>query len=139
MVLIYGLLCAMAVVFAKLATRQQVKAKAKLATVDKQFKDCESDCKAEEVRSGRQAGLALQMKMMRAFEQREAANAVWKRKALKEARYQKLSRWLTNLAGRKVAYAGGLIDTMVAIAGAEMLNGDRSYLSTIAKLISQIQ
>ena len=47
MVLIYGLLCATAVVFAKWATRQQVKAKAKLATVDKQFKDCESDCKAE--------------------------------------------------------------------------------------------
>ena len=138
MVLIYGLLCAIAVVFAKLASRQQVKAKAKLATVDKRFKDCESDCKAEEVRSGRQAGLALQMKMMKAFEQREAANTVWKRKALKEARYQKLSRWLTNLAGRKVAYAGGLIDTMVAIAGAEMLNGDRSYLSTVAKLISQI-
>ena len=78
------------------------------------------------------------MKMMKAFEQREAANAVWKRKALKEARYQKLSRWLTNFAGRKLAYAGGLIDTMVAIAGAEMLNGDRSYLSTVAKLISQI-
>ena len=139
MVLIYGLLCAIAVVFAKLASRQQVKAKAKLTTVDKQFKECESDCKAEEVRSGRQAVLALQMKLMKAFEQREADNVVWKRKAMKEARYQKLSRWLTNRAGRKLAYAGGLIDTMVAIAGAEMLNGDRSYLSTIAKLISWIQ
>ena len=94
MVLIYGLLCAMAVVFAKLATRQQTKAKAKLATADKRFRDSESDCKAEEVRSGRQAGLASQMKMMKAFEQREAVNAVWKRKALKQARYQKLSRWL---------------------------------------------
>ena len=60
-------------------------------------------------------------------------------KRQKEARYQKLSRWLTNLAGRKVAYAGGLIDTMVVIAGAEMLNGDPSYLSAVVKLISQIQ
>lgn len=138
MVLIYGLLRAMAVVFAKLATRRQVSAKAKLATADKQFRDCESDCKAEEVRSGRQAGLALQMKMMKAFEQREAVNAVWKRKALKEARYQKLSRWLANFAGRKMAYVGGLVDTMVAIAGTEVLSGDRSYLSTLAQLISQI-
>ena len=138
MLLIYGLLCAMAVVFAKLATRQQAKAKAKLETVDKRFSECESNCKAEEVRTGRQAGLALQMKMMKAFEQREAANKVWKRKALKEARYQKLSRWLTNFAGRKLAYAGGLIDTMVALVGAEVLSGDRSYLSDIATLISQI-
>ena len=138
MVLIYGLLRAMTVVFAKLATRQQVKAKTKLATADKRFRDSESDCKAEEVRSGRQAGLASQMKMMKAFEQREAVNAVWKRKALKEARYQKLSRWIGNFAGRKLAYVGGLVDTMVLIAGAEVLSGDRSYLSTIAKLISLI-
>ena len=138
MVLIYGLLRAMTVVFAKLATRRQVKAKAKLATADKQFRDFESDCKAEEVRSGRQAGLASQMKMMKAFEQREAVNAVWKRKALKEARYQKLSRWMGNFAGRKLAYVGGLVDTMVLIAGTEALSGERSYLSTIAKLISLI-
>jgi cell division protein FtsL len=138
MVLVYGLLCAMAVVFAKWRSRQEAHAKTSLETADARFNELEANCKAEEVRTGRPASLALQMNLMKAFEVREAASSVWKNKALRQTRSQRRKNWLVDLAGRKLSYAFGLFDTVAAINAVEFFSGNRIDLSTISGLISQL-
>ncbi|MEL7497595.1 MAG: hypothetical protein AAFN77_08290 [Planctomycetota bacterium] len=138
MVLIYGMVCAIAVALAKIAAWQLARAKQKLETADGLFSELEINCKADEVASGRPADLTSQLRLMKQFEQREAANTAWKRRALIAARYQRVAKWLSDLSGKKLPYSMGLLDMAFGMKVFEAIVGSPINWESMTQLILQL-
>lgn len=138
MVLIYGMVCAVAVALAKFAAWQLSKAKQRLETEDALFNELELICKSDEVETGQAAGLTAQLRLMKQFEKREVANSKWKRRAVVSARYQRVAGWLAGLSGKKLPYMMGLLDMAFAIKVLESFMGSPVNWESLSNLVTQV-
>ena len=138
MVLIYGMVCAVAVALAKITAWQLARAKSHLESEDALFGELELNCKADEVESGRAVGLTSQLRLMKQFEKRETASANWQRRALTAARYQRVAKWLTGLSGKKLPYTMGLMDMAFGMKVLEAFLGSPITWDTVTQLVARL-
>lgn len=137
MALIYGLVRAVAVAFAKLAAWRHARAQKQLETADTKFRKAESSCKADEVEAGRPADFASQFHLLKHFEQREFANERWKRAAVKMAKREKFANWLAEISGKKIPYSFGLVDMALAMKIVEWSYEKELDLTMVSDLIER--
>jgi hypothetical protein len=71
MALVYMALCALVLVLRWTAGWREGRSKRRYARHEERFRAAERDCKAEEVRVGRPAGYADQIRLLNAFEARD--------------------------------------------------------------------
>ena len=135
MALIYGFVRAVAVALTKMAAWRHGRAQSQLEKADKAFREIETSCKAEEVASGRAADFASQFQLMKQYETREAANARWKRAAMRLAKRQKVSNWLADFSGKKIPYSFGLVDMALLMKVVEVVYERQLDLSAVAEMV----
>lgn len=138
MVLIYKLVCTIAVVLAKFSAWRTARAKTKLENETERFKKVESQCKADEVETGRSSDVASQLRLIKQFEKREVANEHWKRRAIVSAKYRRIANWLSNFSGRKLPYATGLLDMAIGLKMLEAFLGSPVTWELLVQQIAQI-
>ena len=114
MALIYGLMRSLAVAFFKCAAWRHNRAKLQFEKLDADFRDLETESKAEEVRVGRPVDFASQLKMLKKYETREAARQTWIRSSKKMQKRKKLESKVRDFSGRKLPYTFGMIDMALA-------------------------
>lgn len=74
------------------------------------FRDLEASCKAEEVALGRPLDYAGQLKLLKAYERREAARDKWVRAAERLNHSRSAESRLRSFAEMRLPYTFGLID-----------------------------
>jgi hypothetical protein len=115
MALVYVALCALVLVLRWTAGWREGRSKRRYARQEEKFRAAERDCKAEEVRVGRPAGYADQIRLLNAFESRERARLAW---IGASGWLQKVQGWFATLRafqGRRVSYMCGLVDAAAVL------------------------
>lgn len=119
MAILYGLLRALAWVMRLVASAGHARAKSRYERLERVFQEKENECKAHEVDVGRPADYASQLRLLKAYEAKEAARTRWVRAARKLEARQQRAEWLANLSGRKLPYAIGLVDMALVVFALE--------------------
>ena len=107
MALIYGLVRAIAVAFTQLATWRHRRAMRQLEKADAAFRATETSCKAEEVAVGRPLDYPAQIRLLREYENREAAHSRWKKAAGRLKKRKRVQFWLAkwNLLPKRMIHS----------------------------------
>lgn len=132
--LIYGLVRSLAVALIKWSEWRHKRAKNKLEKADKEFREVEQSCKADEVEVGRPVDYFAQLQLLKLYEIREKANAHWKRAATKLAIRKLWQKRVAAFSGRKLPYTLGLVDMALAMKVFEFVcryGVDVSSLTTV--------
>jgi len=137
MALIYGLVRAIAVAFAKTAAWRHARVQKQFDQADKTFRETETSCKAEEVVAGRPVDFASQFQLLKRFEKREVINDRWKRSAAKLAKRQDFANRLDEFSGKKLPYSFGLVDMALALKIVELTYEKHIDLSMVGELIQR--
>lgn len=121
MALLYGLLRSFAATFRMLATKSHRRAKAKYEELDDSFKKLESECKSEEVAVGRPMDYVSQIRLLKAYEAREAARKLWVKTVNRLNKRTGFEKNVVAFSGRKLPYTFGLIDMAVVFKSIDVL------------------
>ena len=137
MALIYGLVRAIAVAFAKTTAWRHARVQKQFELADQAFRHSETSCKAEEVAAGRPTGFTSQFQLLKEFEKREAVHKRWKRSALKLQKRQRFAKWLSEFQGKKLPYSFGLIDMALAMKLVELTYARNVDFTLVSELIER--
>ena len=117
MAFLYGLLRAAAAAMRLVASHSHARAKKRYELKELKFSQVESDCKAHEVRVGSPAGYNAQLRLLKAYENKERARGKWLRAANRLERRKRREQWLKELSGKKLPYTFGLVDMALILHG----------------------
>ena len=119
MMLIYGVLRGFTSMLRMLAARRHGRIKSVYEASEALFASIENDCKAEEVAMGRPLDYPGQLRLLKAYESREALRNKWVAAAAKLAGRQKLEAKIRSFSGLKLPYSFGLVDMALLFRVAE--------------------
>ena len=119
MMLIYGVLRGFASMLRMLAHRRHGRIKSVYEASEAQFASIENDCKAEEVAIGRPLDYPRQLRLLKAYEVKEASRQKWVVAAGKLARRRNLEAKIRSFSGLKLPYSFGLVDMALIVRMAE--------------------
>lgn len=115
MAILYGLLRALVSMTCLVASAGHTRARKRYERLDAAFQERENECKAHEVAVGRPADYAAQLRLLKAFEEKERARKSWVRAARVLETRRRRADWLKSLSGRKVPYTFGLVDMALVL------------------------
>ena len=110
MMLLFGLFRGISAILRRYVEWLHKRAQNAYECAETAFRDLEASCKAEEVALGRPLDYADQLKLLKAFERREAARNLWVRAAERMNRSRVAESRLRSFAEMRLPYTFGLID-----------------------------
>ena len=119
MMLIYGLMRGFVSMLRMLAERRHGRVKSVYEASEAEFGAIESDCKAEEVAIGRPLDYPGQLRLLKAYEQKEIARQKWVAATDTLAKRRSLEAKVRAFSGLKLPYSFGLVDMALLFRVAE--------------------
>jgi len=113
MILFYSAACAAVLAWRLRARWRAWLAKRVYERADAAFRDAERLCKLDEVQLGRPVDYAGQLRLLKAFEEREIRKSRWSRAALSVARAHRAWSALRGFQGRRTSYLSGVFDVAI--------------------------
>jgi hypothetical protein len=110
MVLLYGMLRIVAAALRQLASWKHARIKRLYERSELAFAEVETDCKGHEVRMGRPVDYRSQLRLLKAFEAKEAARMRWLAALKTFDAWKRRETWLKDVSGKKLPYSFGLVD-----------------------------
>ena len=135
MMLLYGLLRGISALLRRYAEWKHKRARSAYESAETVFRGLETDCKADEIALGRPIDYAAQLKLLKAYERREAAKARWVRAAKRMNRGKAVEGRVRSFSEMRLPYTFGLIDMAFLMRTLEHLgvlpNIEQSVLQTV--------
>lgn len=110
MMLLYGLLRGFSAIVRRLAEWKHGRMQNAYELAESSFRSLENDCKADEVALGRPVDYAAQLKLLKAYENREAAKARWVSAANRLTSHKSVDGTVRKFSAMRMPYTFGLID-----------------------------
>ena len=108
--LLYGILRGISALLRRVAEWKHTSAQNAYERVETLFRDLELSCKADEVALGRPLDYAQQLRLLKAYERREAARERWVRAAERMNRRKHVEGRVQSFSEMRLPYTFGLID-----------------------------
>ena len=110
MMLLYGVLRGISAILRRFVEWKHDRAQNAYSCDETAFRELEVSCKAEEVALGRPLDYAAQLKLLKAYERREASKNRWVLAAERMNRSRDVSERVRSFADMRLPYTFGLID-----------------------------
>jgi hypothetical protein len=110
MMLLYGVIRGISALLRRYVEWMHKRAQNAYELAETAFGELEASCKAEEVALGRPIDYASQLKLLKAYERREAAKQRWVNAAARSGRSKSAEDRLRSFSQMRLPYTFGLID-----------------------------
>lgn len=110
MMLLYGVIRSMSAILRRYVEWMQARAQRSYELAETAFHELESNCKADEVALGRPWDYAAQLKLLKAYERREAAKQRWVRASERRNRSRSAEARVRRFSEMRLPYTFGMID-----------------------------
>jgi hypothetical protein len=137
MAILYGLLCALASGLRLVASAGHTRARKRYERLQTSFEDHENEAKAHEVAVGRPVDYGAQLRLLKAYDAKEAARLTWVRAAQRLEGRKAREQWLKDLSGKKLPYTFGLLDMALVVQALERL-GLAPTLESLQTLVQSL-
>jgi hypothetical protein len=134
MVLVYGLLRALATALRAVAAARHARAKRRYEQLADSFHELETSCKAHEVSVGRPADYASQLRLLQLFERTERARQRWVARVAALQKRVRYERAVRRFSGRKLPYTFGVIDMALLMKLAEVFGLNVNTISEAIRM-----
>lgn len=110
MMLLYGFLRGISAIIRRLAEWKHGRMQKAYELAETAFRSLENDCKADEVALGRPVDYAAQLKLLKAYEKREATKTRWVAAANRLTSHKSVEGRVRKFSEMRMPYTFGLID-----------------------------
>ena len=110
MMLLYALLRGISALIRRVAQWHHARTQSAYETAERTFRDLEAVCKADEVMLGRPLDYARQLKLLKAYEQRELARDRWVEATRRLNRRKSVEGRVRSFSEMRLPYSFGLLD-----------------------------